>query len=108
MAAWVYLLRCRDGSLYCGWTTDPEKRLLAHNSCRGAAYTRSRKPVTLVWCETCADRSAALRREIAIKRLSRARKLALIAQAQTTNLSQKMPTDPGTPPGGSSSSSTSD
>lgn len=90
-AAWVYLVRCRDGSLYCGWTTDPVKRLKAHNSGAGAAYTRSRKPVTLVWCEACADRSAALRREIAIKRLTRTRKLALIEQAHATSACHPKP-----------------
>ena len=76
--AFVYLLRCRDGSLYCGWTVDLAKRVVAHNAGKGAAYTRSRKPVSLVWWEACTDRSAALRREIAIKRLSRAHKLALV------------------------------
>lgn len=78
MAAWVYLVRCRDGSLYCGWTTDVAKRVNAHNAGKGAAYTRSRKPVVLVWCDECADRSAALRREAAIKRLPRTRKLTLV------------------------------
>ncbi|MBA3709345.1 MAG: GIY-YIG nuclease family protein, partial [Planctomycetes bacterium] len=66
MAAFVYLLRCRDGSLYCGWSTDPRERARAHNSGRGAAYTRSRRPVRLVYVEPCTDRSAALRREWAI------------------------------------------
>ena len=78
MSAWVYLVRCRDGSLYCGWTVDTAKRVLAHNSGKGAAYTRNRGPVELVWCEECTDRSAAMRREAAIKRLPRPRKLALL------------------------------
>ena len=77
MPAFVYLLRCRDGSLYCGWTDDLEQRVAKHNAGKGARYTRSRKPVTLVWSEQLADRSAALKREIAIKRLTRAQKLAL-------------------------------
>lgn len=77
MPAFVYLLRCRDGSLYCGWTDDLEQRLTKHNSGKGARYTRSRLPVTLVWSEELADRSAALRREIAVKRLTRAQKLVL-------------------------------
>ena len=77
MPAFVYLLRCRDGSLYCGWTDDLERRLTAHNAGKGARYTRSRKPVRLVWSEELADRSAALRREIAIKRLTRAQKMVL-------------------------------
>lgn len=77
MPAFVYLLRCRDGSLYCGWTDDLERRLATHNAGKGARYTRSRKPVRLVWSEELADRSAALKREIAIKRLTRTQKLAL-------------------------------
>jgi putative endonuclease len=80
MAAFVYLLRCRDGSLYCGWTDDLGRRLATHNTGKGAAYTRSRRPVRLVWHEACADRSAALRREWAIKRLTRQQKLALFAR----------------------------
>ena len=77
MPAFVYLLRCRDGSLYCGWTDDLERRLARHNTGKGARYTRSRKPVRLVWSEELADRSAALKREIAVKRLTRPQKLAL-------------------------------
>jgi len=76
-AAYVYLLRCRDGSLYCGWTTDPTARAATHNAGKGAAYTRSRRPVRLVYCERLKDRSAALRREYAIKQLTRSEKLAL-------------------------------
>jgi putative endonuclease len=72
-------VRCRDGSLYCGWTTDVVARVQAHNAGRGARYTRSRLPVELVWWESCADRSAALRREAAIKRMTRRQKLALAA-----------------------------
>lgn len=75
----VYFVRCRDGSLYTGIARDAEKRLAVHNSGHGAKYTRSRLPVTLVYRETCSDHSAALRREIALKKLSRAEKEALIA-----------------------------
>jgi putative endonuclease len=75
--AFVYLLRCADGSLYCGWTNDPQRRLRAHNEGRGAKYTRSRRPVALVWLERCGDRSAALRREREIKRMSREEKIRL-------------------------------
>lgn len=75
----VYLARCRDGSLYTGVTTDPARRLAQHNSGCGGAYTRSRVPVTLVYCEGALDRSCALRRERAIKRLSRAQKEKLVA-----------------------------
>ena len=83
MNAWVYLVRCRDGSLYCGWTTDPAQRVATHNAGKGAAYTRSRAPVSLVWSEACADRSTAMRREAAIKRLTRRKKLALILGPQS-------------------------
>jgi putative endonuclease len=80
--AWnVYLARCRDGSLYTGVTTDPERRLAQHNAGRGGAYTRSRVPITLVYCERALDRSGALRRERAIKRLSRTQKEELVASA---------------------------
>lgn len=78
---WVYLLRCADQTLYCGVTNCLERRLAAHNSGRGAKYTRSRRPVELAYWEPCPDRSAALRREAAIKRLTRAQKLALLASA---------------------------
>ena len=79
MMYWVYLLRCADGSLYTGITNDLTRRLAAHNSGRGAKYTRSRRPVELVWREEQPDRSAALRREAALKALPRSEKLALIA-----------------------------
>lgn len=63
MSWWVYLLRCGDGTLYTGITDDLDRRLAAHNAGRGAKYTRSRRPVTLVWREEQPDKSAALRRE---------------------------------------------
>ena len=75
---YVYLLRCRDGSLYCGWTDDLAARLRAHNSGRGAKYTRSRTPVELAYYEACPDAHAARSREWHIKRLSREEKLALV------------------------------
>lgn len=78
MGCFVYMLRCGDDSLYTGSTTDLERRLAAHRSGRGAKYTRSRLPVELVYWEEVADWSAALRREAAIKRLPRKRKLALL------------------------------
>ena len=74
----VYLLRCADGSLYCGWTTDPEARLETHNRGRGAKYTRSRLPVEMVYQEFFEDRHDALSREWHIKRMSRAAKETLI------------------------------
>ena len=78
---YVYLLRCADGTFYAGSTNDPARRLAAHNSGRGAKYTRSRRPCTLVYWEEAADKSAALRREAALKKLSRAQKAALIEKA---------------------------
>ena len=75
---YVYLLRCADGSLYCGWTTDPEARLKAHNSGQGAKYTRSRLPVKLVYLEAWADRHDAMSREWHIKRMSKEEKEALV------------------------------
>jgi putative endonuclease len=77
----VYLLRCSDGTLYCGWTTDVERRLAQHQSGRASRYTRARRPVTLALEILVADRSAALREEARIKRLPREAKLALIAGA---------------------------
>jgi putative endonuclease len=74
----VYLLRCRDGSLYTGITNDLARRLAAHRAGKGSAYTRSRRPLRLAYRETAPDRGAALRREAAIKRLPRTQKLALI------------------------------
>lgn len=75
------MLRCRDGTLYTGATNNLERRLATHGRGRGAAYTRARLPVTLVWSEPAGDRGAALRREAAIKRLSRADKLQLLRAA---------------------------
>jgi predicted GIY-YIG superfamily endonuclease len=77
----VYLARCRDGTLYTGITTDPERRLAEHNAGSGAAYTRTRLPVVFVYWEAASDRSSALRREHAIKGLSRAGKEALATLA---------------------------
>ncbi|HEY7600296.1 MAG TPA: GIY-YIG nuclease family protein [Candidatus Limnocylindrales bacterium] len=76
---YVYLLRCADDSLYCGWTTDIERRLAAHRSGAASRYTRSRLPVELAVVIEVADRSAALREEARIKRLPRSAKLALAA-----------------------------
>ena len=77
--AFVYLLRCADGSLYCGWTDDVERRLAAHRAGKASRYTRSRLPVELAWVTEVADRSAAMREEARIKRLPRSAKLALLA-----------------------------
>ena len=72
-----YLLHCADNTLYCGITNDLEKRIAAHNAGEGAKYTRGRTPVRVVYSETCADKSAALKRELKIKRFSRSAKEAL-------------------------------
>lgn len=77
-SAWVYILRCSDGSLYTGWTVDLDRRLEAHNSGRASRYTRSRRPVTVAVAFAMADPSAARREEARIKRLDRPGKLALI------------------------------
>jgi len=83
--SWVcYVLQCADGTLYTGITNDLEKRLVAHNASGGAKYTRGRTPVKLVYCELCADKSAALRREIEIKSLPRTKKLALVEGSRNT------------------------
>ena len=82
MAAYTYIVRCADGTLYTGWTDDIEKRLAAHNSGHGAKYTRPRRPVTLVHLETFATKEEAMSREWHIKRLSRAQKLALVASSR--------------------------
>jgi uncharacterized protein (TIGR02453 family) len=84
MSWFVYLTRCADGSLYTGVTTDPVARERVHNAGRGAAYTRSRLPVKLIHVEPAADRGAALRREVAIKRLARRDKEAMVASAART------------------------
>jgi putative endonuclease len=77
--AWVYLLRCADDSLYCGWTNDVQRRLAVHAAGRGARYTRARLPVALALALPMPDERAARREEARIKRLPRAQKLALIA-----------------------------
>ena len=83
MSWYVYMLRCRDGSLYTGYTDDVAKRVAVHSSGKGAKYTRSRLPVTLVYQEEQPDKSAALKREHAIKQLSKPQKEALIPKKET-------------------------
>lgn len=78
-SAWyLYILRCGDGSLYTGITTDIEKRLEAHCSGKGAKYTRGRGPLELVYRELCGSHSEALKRECEVKKLSREKKLAMV------------------------------
>lgn len=79
---WVlYILECRDGTLYTGITDDLQRRLKAHNAGKGAKYTRGRGPVTLRYQELCADHSHALRREMEVKRLKRGEKLELFGNS---------------------------
>jgi len=79
---YTYLVKCADGTLYCGWTNCLEKRLEAHNSGKGARYTKSRRPVTLVYYEEFATKEEAMSREWAIKRLSRREKEELIRKKE--------------------------
>jgi len=81
----VYLLRCGDGTLYCGIALDVNARLETHRAGKGARYTRGRGPLDLVYVETCTTRSMALRRERAIKALGRGAKLDLIEAASDPN-----------------------
>lgn len=81
--AWVYLLRCRDGSLYTGWTIDLERRVSRHRAGVASRYTASRLPVELALAIPMPDRTTARREEARIKRLPRAAKLTLLEDAQT-------------------------
>ena len=83
MPYFVYILRCSDDTLYTGITNNLEKRVNNHNhAATGAKYTRSRRPVTLVYSEMCEDKSSASKREYAIKRLTKVQKEALIAKEE--------------------------
>jgi putative endonuclease len=76
----VYIVRCADGTLYTGYARDPEKRAQTHNAGRGAKYTAHRLPVLLIYSEACKSRSAALKREYEVKRLTRAEKENLVLE----------------------------
>jgi putative endonuclease len=84
--AWVYMLRCADGSLYTGWSTDVQRRLARHSEGKASRYTASRRPVELAIALPMADRTAARREEARIKRLDRVAKLALIAASEAAKL----------------------
>ena len=75
---YTYIVECADGTLYCGWTNDLDKRIADHNAGKGAKYTKPRIPVKLVYCETADTKEEAMSREWHIKRLSRKEKLRLI------------------------------
>lgn len=83
---YTYLLQCADGSLYCGWTNQLQARVQAHNEGNGAKYTKSRRPVALVYYETFATKQEAMRREWAVKQMTRKQKLELIAGWQPTEV----------------------
>ena len=78
-----YIVRCVDGTLYTGYTRHPERRVAVHNAGRGGKYTAGRRPVTLVYWESCRSRSAALKREYQVKQLTRAQKDALVTRASS-------------------------
>ena len=82
MTWWVYLLRCGDGTLYCGIALDAEARLRQHQNGQGAKYTRGRGPLELIYREACGTKAEALRREREVKRLRRAAKEALAARGR--------------------------
>ncbi len=96
----AYLLRCRDGSMYAGWTNDLEARVKAHNAGEGAKYTRSRRPVELVYYEEFETREEAMSREWHLKRLSRREKLALISQNRNQKEENHVIIDVDTHPAG--------
>ena len=75
---YTYLVRCADGTLYCGWTNHLEERIKAHNAGKGAKYTKGRRPVELVYYETFATKQEAMKREAEVKRLNREGKIELI------------------------------
>ncbi len=91
MGNYVYILRCGDGSLYTGATVDLVRRLEVHSSGKGAKYTRSHLPVELAYQEQTEDWPSALRREAVIKRMSKAQKLALIAEYATADPRKERP-----------------
>ena len=80
-----YIVECVDGTLYTGWTTDVTRRVKMHNAGRGAKYTRMHRPVRLVYSEKLRTRSAAQKRELEIKRMPRAKKIALIKKLVISN-----------------------
>ena len=80
MKGYAYILKCADGTLYCGWTNDTEKRLKSHNDGTASKYTRSRRPVEMVYIESFESKSEAMKREAALKKLTRQQKLELIEE----------------------------
>jgi putative endonuclease len=85
MSCYCYIVECADGTYYTGWAIDPQKRVAMHNKGRGARYTRTRVPVKLVYVEEMPDRVSAMKREIAIKRMTREKKGRLIEKSTQVN-----------------------
>ena len=85
MTCYCYILECADGTYYTGWTTDPERRVKQHNKGIGARYTKTRRPVRLVYLEEQPDKITALKRELAIKKLKRVQKSKLVESSTHVN-----------------------
>ena len=83
MNCYCYIVECSDGTYYTGWAVNPEQRVAVHNQGRGARYTRTRRPVKLVYIEELPDRTSAMKREIAIKKMERERKKKLIKESSS-------------------------
>lgn len=90
---YTYIVECADHSFYTGWTNNLKKRIATHNAGKGAKYTRYRLPVTLVYFETYSDKQAAMRREYAIKQMTRQQKLKLITDHSSSKLSERYSLD---------------
>ena len=86
---YTYILECADGTLYCGWTNHLKERVAAHNAGKGAKYTKNRRPVVLKYYEIFSTKQEAMRREWAVKQLSRKEKLALIGQFEEQKMSEQ-------------------
>ena len=84
MTCYCYILECADGTYYTGWTTDPERRVKQHNKGIGARYTKTRRPVKLIYLEEQPDKVTALKRELAIKKLKRVQKSKLVEESSST------------------------
>ena len=86
---YTYIVKCSDGTFYTGWTNDLEKRISAHNSGKGAKYTKSRRPVALMYYEEFSTKEEAMRREYEIKQMTRKKKLELIVEAGIAEKDEK-------------------
>ena len=82
---YIYMVRCRDGSIYTGWTTELDRRIAQHNSGKGAKYTKSRRPVELVYYEKFGAKQEAMRREAEIKKMTRKQKIKLIEKSKKSD-----------------------